>query len=268
MKIPFHKKLKAESNNKKSLLCIGLDVDQNRLPPKFNNNLEGVFDFIKSIIDSTVDICLAYKLNMAFFEQFGSVGYKIMERVVDYIGGRSITIADGKRGDIGSSSKMYAKSIFNQIGFDSATVSPYMGKDSIYPFIEDSEFGIFVLCLTSNPGSNDLQKKKFSNEPLYISVINMLKDFNDENIGIVIGATRSDFMKNIRRKSANMNWLIPGVGSQGGDLDNSVKIGNYGDALGIITISRDIIYHNSGSESDIYKRALYYHSLIKKNTYE
>lgn len=264
MEISFHKKLHKQSENKKSLLCIGLDVDKEKLPPQFSKNLHGVFDFIKTIIDSTVDICLCYKLNMAFFEQFGSDGYKIMENVVEYIDGRCVTIADGKRGDIGNSSRMYAKSIFNQIGFDSATISPYMGKDSISPFIEDSRFGIFVLCLTSNPGSNDLQKKEFSNEHLYISVINMLKEFNNENIGIVVGATRSDYMQNIRYHCGNMNWLIPGIGSQGGDIDNSVKIGNKADALGIITISRDILYYNNSSEEDIYCRALYYHNKIKK----
>ena len=113
------------------------------------------------IVDSTHEICASYKLNLGFFEQFGFKGYKLMEKVVEYIGDKAITIADGKRGDIGNSSKKYAQSIFNQIGFDSATVSPYMGRDSITPFTDDEKFGAFVLCLTSNSGSADLQKKKY-----------------------------------------------------------------------------------------------------------
>ena len=263
MQKTFYTRLKEQSKLKKSRLCIGLDIDHTLLPNNFNKTVNGTFDFIKTIIDSTSDLCVAYKLNMGFFEQFGSKGYEIMEKTVEYIDGRSLTIADGKRGDIGNSSKMYAKSIFNHIGFDSATLSPYMGIDSITPFLEDSKFGIFVLCLTSNPGSNDFQKKRYGDEPLFISVLNMLNEIDDKNIGIVVGATQEDDMRLIREKSPSMSWLIPGIGKQGGNLAISINIGNQSDSCGIINVSRDILYHKNSSESDIHSRALFYHNQIK-----
>ena len=263
MQKTFYMKLKEQSNLKESRLCIGLDIDHTLLPDNFNKTTDGTFDFIKMIIDATSDLCVAYKLNMGFFEQFGSEGYKVMEKTVEYIDGRSLTIADGKRGDIGNSSKMYAKSIFNHIGFDSATLSPYMGIDSITPFLEDSRFGIFVLCLTSNPGSNDFQKKIYEEEPLFISVLNMLNEINNENIGIVVGATQEDDMRLIREKSPSMSWLIPGIGKQGGNLASSINIGNQSGASGIINVSRDILYHKSSSEKDIHSRTLFYHNQIK-----
>ena len=259
----FYIKLKEQSKLKESRLCIGLDVDHSLMPNNFNKTLDGTFDFIKTIIDSTLDLCLAYKLNMAFFEQFGSKGYRIMEKTVEYIDGRCITIADGKRGDIGNSSKMYAKSIFDYMGFDSATLSPYMGIDSITPFLEDKRFGIYVLCLTSNPGSNDFQKKKYNDESLYISVLNMLNNINNQNIGIVVGATQEKDMRLIREKSPNMSWLIPGIGKQGGNLAMSVSLGNQAGACGMVNVSRDILYYNNSSELDIYTRTLFYHNQIK-----
>ena len=263
MQKTFYNRLKEQSSLKKSRLCIGLDVDHSLLPESFNKTMDGTFDFIKKIIDATSDLCVAYKLNMGFFEQFGSEGYKIMEKTVEYIDGRCLTIADGKRGDIGNSSKMYAKSIFNHMGFDSATLSPYMGLDSVTPFLEDSKFGIFVLCLTSNLGSNDFQKRTYGDEPLFISVLNMLNKLDNNNIGIVVGATQENDMRLIRKKSPSMSWLIPGIGKQGGNLELSINIGNQSGACGIINVSRDILYHNNSSESDIHSRTLFYHNQIK-----
>ena len=260
----FYEKLKEQSDLKKSRLCIGLDIDHNLLPDSFDKTIEGTFDFIKTIVDSTSDICVSYKLNMGFFEQFGSKGYKVMEKTVEYIDGRALTIADGKRGDIGNSSKMYAKSIFNCMGFDSATLSPYMGMDSITPFLEDDNFGIFVLCLTSNPGSEDFQKKKYESEPLFISVLNMLNQLNNRNVGIGVGATQESDMRLIREQSPFMSWLIPGIGKQGGNLESSINIGNQSGACGIINVSRDILYYKDSSESDIHERTLFYHNQIKE----
>ena len=267
MQKTFYNNLKKQCKIKKSRLCIGLDIDYKLLPDNFNKTIEGAFDFLKVVIDSTSDLCVAYKLNMGFFEQFGSKGYHLMENTVDYINHRSLTIADGKRGDIGNSSKMYAKSIFNQIGFDSATLSPYMGIDSIMPFLEDSRFGIFVLCLTSNPGSNDFQKKIYGSEPLFISVLNMLDQINNENIGVVVGATQEEEIRLIRKKSPSMSWLIPGIGKQGGNLNLSVSIGNQDDSLGIINVSRDILYYKDSSEENINSRVRYYHNQIKEILY-
>jgi len=264
MQKTFYEKLKYQCDSKESRLCIGLDVDYNLLPDNFNKTIEGTLDFLKTIIDSTSELCAAYKLNMGFFEQFGSKGYELMEKTVEYIDGRSITIADGKRGDIGNSSRMYAKSIFNQIGFDSATVSPYMGMDSVTPFLEDDSFGAFVLCLTSNPGSNDFQKNIYKNEPLFINVLNKLKDLNNQNVGIVVGATQEEDMRLLRDSGPQMTWLIPGIGKQGGNLEMSVSLGNREESFGIINVSRDILYYKDSSKDSVKFRANYYHQKIKE----
>ena len=263
MKTEFYQKLKKECMEKESRLCIGLDIDYDLFPDSINKTIDGSYDFIKMIVDSTHDICASYKINLGFFEQFGYKGYELMEKVVDYIDNKAITIADGKRGDIGNSSKKYAQSIFNQIGFDSATISPYMGRDSIIPFIDDTRFGAFVLCLTSNSGSSDLQKKMINDSPMYLSVLDMLKELGQDNIGIVVGATQEDEMRKIRSEAPLMPWLIPGIGKQGGNLEMSVKIGNENGAIGIINVSRDILYHNNSSQEDIYSRTLFYHNQIK-----
>ena len=263
MKTEFYQKLREECLAKESRLCIGLDIDYDLFPKSIDKTIEGSYRFVKMIIDCTHDICASYKVNLGFFEQFGYKGYELMEKVVEYIDDKAITIADGKRGDIGNSSKKYAQSIFNQIGFDSATVSPYMGRDSITPFINDTKFGAFVLCLTSNSGSKDLQKKILDNKPMYFSVLDILKDLKQDNVGIVVGATQEDEMREIRSQAPLMPWLIPGIGKQGGDLEKSVKIGNENGAIGIINVSRDILYHNNSTEEDIYSRTLFYHNQIK-----
>ena len=265
MENTFLKLLSKQCESKKSRLCIGLDVDYDLLPSNFNKSIDGLFDFIKMIIDSTHNICASYKLNMGFFEQFGYKGYQLMEKTVEYIDNRCFTIADGKRGDIGNSSKKYAESIFHTIGFNSATISPYMGRDSIIPFIEDPKFGIFVLCLTSNQGSKDLQKiKTDKSNPLFLSVLDMLDNLDALNAGIVVGATQEKEMSLIRNNAPDRFWLIPGIGKQGGNLEKSVKIGNENGAYGIINVSRDILYYNKSKEEDIYNRTLHYHNQIGK----
>ena len=264
MQKTFYEKLKNQCQSKESRLSIGLDIDHDLLPSNFNKTIDGTFDFLKVIIDSTSDLCAAYKLNMGFFEQFGSKGYELMEKTVEYIDNRSITIADGKRGDIGNSSKMYAKSIFDHIGFDSATISPYMGMDSVIPFLEDDRFGAFVLCLTSNPGSSDFQKNIYNSNPLFINVLNKLKELNNQNVGIVVGATQEEDMRLVREIAPSMPWLIPGIGKQGGNLELSVSLGNKGDSFGLINVSRDILYYKDSSENSIKSRVDYYHDKIKE----
>ncbi len=263
MENTFHRLLSQQCESKQSRLCIGLDVDYNLLPTNFNKSIDGLFDFLKMVVDSTNHLCASYKLNMGFFEQFGYKGYQLMEKTVEYIDNRCFTIADGKRGDIGNSSKKYAESIFNLMGFNSATLSPYMGIDSITPFLEDSRFGVFVLCLTSNKGANDLQKKMIASNPLFLSVLDMINSLNNSNAGIVVGATQEDEMRLIRENSPNTPWLIPGIGKQGGNLEMSVNIGNNNGAYGIINVSRDILYYKKSTEEDIYERTLYYHNQIK-----
>lgn len=268
MKKSFFINLKEQSEAKKSRLCIGLDIDFDLFPDRLDKTISGAFDFLREIIDSTYEICLAYKLNMAFFEQFGYKGYQLMEKTVQYIDNRSITICDGKRGDIGNSSKKYAESIFSQIGFDSATISPYMGADSITPFIENSEFGVFVLCLTSNPGANDFQRIQVNSKPMYLSVLDIIDKLNNNNVGIVVGATQKEDMRVIREKSPSTSWLIPGIGKQGGNLEKSIQFGNQNGACGLISISRDILFYKNSSQEDISLRANFYHQKIKDFLYE
>ena len=186
-----------------------------------------------------------------------------MENIVNYIGDRAITIADGKRGDIGNTSKHYADAIFNQFGFDAITISPYMGSDSITPFIRDKTKGFFVLCLTSNESSKDFQFIVENDIPLYQAVANKTKSLNgNNNLGLVVGATNKDQMSLLRKKSDSLSWLIPGIEAQGGELETSVKVGNK-NGLGIINISRSILYAGNGSVNDISESALDYTKKIR-----
>ncbi|MAV64163.1 MAG: orotidine-5'-phosphate decarboxylase [Candidatus Marinimicrobia bacterium] len=268
MNEPFFNKLRNQCDAKQSRLCIGLDIDFDLFPERIDQTVFGAFDFLKEIIDSTHKVCVAYKLNMAFFEQFGYKGYQLMEKTVEYIDNRAITICDGKRGDIGNSSNKYAKSIFSHIGFDSATISPYMGKDSIIPFLEDSRFGVFVLCLTSNPSSIDIQRIKADSKPIYLHIIDIINKLNNKNIGIVVGATQNSEMSIIREKSPSTSWLIPGIGKQGGSLEESVNFGNSNGAYGLISVSRDILFYNNSEQKDIFNRTIFYHNQIGKILYE
>tara|TARA_B100001750_G_C15289438_1_gene486544 strand:- start:114 stop:812 length:699 start_codon:yes stop_codon:yes gene_type:complete len=209
-------------------------------------------DFIFDIIDSTIHICPIYKINFAFYERHGSKGYTILESIKEKFDDTVITIADAKRGDIGNSSKYYADSIFKHFKFDSITVSPYMGYDSIFPFTEYNDKGVFVLCLTSNPGSKDIQNLKVNNLHIYENVIKMCLNLNDnKNIGIVVGATKTSDLKLVKQKSSDLPWLMPGVGFQGGNLKESLSVGeNNNKGLAIINISRGIL--NAGTDGSQY----------------
>ena len=262
MKNSFNKRLLERCNLTNNRLCIGLDIDPDKLPSNISG-FDSVNTFIKEIIDSTIDFCPVYKPNLAFYERFGSKGFALLESVVSYIGDKAITIADGKRGDIGNTSKYYADAIFNEFGFDAITVSPYMGSDSIIPFIEDNSKGAFVLCLTSNNSSKDFQFIKQEDTPLYQVVANKVKSLNNKNnLGLVVGATNETQMSSLRDNSESLSWLIPGIGTQGGDLESSVRIGNR-NGVGVVNISRSIIYAGDGSIDDISKAALEYTKKIR-----
>ena len=264
MATTFNSKLKKICEKKQNRLCIGLDLDPDKLPQCIGNSLSNMEDFAKDIIDSTISFCPVYKPNMAFYERFGSKGYALMERLVEYINGRAITIADGKRGDIGNTTKQYAYSIFNKIGFDSITVAPYMGRDSINPFIENKEKGAFVLCLTSNKSAEDFQFAKINNEMLYEHVAKVSVSLNiRENVGLVVGATNKHQMDELRDISPKLPWLIPGIGAQGGDLEASISIGNR-NAIGIVNVSRGILYAGDGSLDSIVNSAQNYTDQIRK----
>ena len=258
----FNERLQKNSLLKNSKLCIGLDIDPSRMPDSMDKTLPGIESHLKEIIDATTDICLAYKLNMAFYEQFGFRGYELMENLVSYINKRNITIADGKRGDIGNTTQKYAISIFDTIGFDSITVSPYMGSDSIIPFIQNREKGAFVLCLTSNDSGKEIQLFKNENSTVYQFISKLGDSLNaNNNVGLVVGATNPSFMEEIR-KTNSLPWLIPGIGAQGGDLKQSVTISNKNNSLGLINVSRGIIFAGNCSINDIKNAAKSYNDNI------
>tara|TARA_Y100000590_G_scaffold420723_1_gene523732 strand:+ start:375 stop:1163 length:789 start_codon:yes stop_codon:yes gene_type:complete len=245
----FNKKIKNECLKKNNRLCIGLDVDNEKLT---NPSLDYMEGFIKDIIDATNDICPVYKINFAFYERHGSKGFSILENIQKYIDNKAITIADAKRGDIGNSSKYYADAVFNHLNFDSITVAPYMGIDSINPFINYSEKkGVFILALTSNKGSENFQKLLIQNKELYKYVIDLSNQANiNNNVGMVIGATNTSYLDDIEKKSSALPWLMPGIGFQGGDLKSSIEIGER-NFLSLINVSRGIIYNKKGTINDI-----------------
>jgi orotidine-5'-phosphate decarboxylase len=237
--MPFVSKLVDATRKNKSLLCIGLDPDPD-LMPKVD-----ILAFNKAIIDATDDLVCAYKPNLAFYEALGIEGLTILEKTVAYIPGDIPIIGDAKRGDIGNTAKAYAHALFSILGFDAATVNPYLGFDSIEPFISYQDKGVFILCRTSNPGARDFQDLRGnSGSSLYETVAHKAKEWNVYgNIGLVVGATYPDELKKIRSICREMCLLIPGIGVQGGDLASAVKYGV--DAQGekaVINVSRQILY--------------------------
>jgi len=259
---PFNQKLFQVCNKKNNRLCLGLDIDNRKLD---NNSLSYMEGFIRDIIDATIDICPVYKINFAFYERLGSKGFDILYKINEYIDKKSITISDSKRGDIGNSSKYYAEAIFNTLDYDSITVSPYMGEDSISPFCQYKNKGVFILCLTSNPGSANFQNKIINNEKLYVHVAKLATQMNiNNNLGLVIGATKTNKMKEIKENSGSLPWLMPGVGFQGGSLEDSINISSLNNSCGIINVSRGIIYAGNGSIKDIRVAAESYTKQIRK----
>ena len=259
--LTFNQRLKKVCTDKNNRLCIGLDLDNEKLSNPSLSYMEG---YIKDIIDCTIDHCPIYKINFSFYEKHGSAGYKILEKIPDFIDNNAITIADAKRGDIGNSSKYYANSIFALLNYDSITVSPYMGNDSIQPFIDYSDKGVFILCLTSNSGSKEYQQLKINDKELYKHVAQNASNLNmNDNIGIVVGATNNAFLNEVKEFSGDIPWLMPGVGAQGGDLESAIKIeGEKG--LSIINVSRGVLYAGNGTVEDIRKASLEYTKNIRE----
>lgn len=233
---------------KKSFLCIGLDTDIQKIPEHLLKFDDPVFEFNKQIIDSTKDLCVAYKLNTAFYESNGINGWKSLMKTIEYIPKNIFSIADAKRGDIGNTSKMYAKTFFETMDFDSITVNPYMGSDSVEPFLDFNNKWVILLALTSNKGSEDFQNfSNQSNVKLYQQVIEKSINWSDDSrIMYVVGATKSDSLKEIRKIIPDHFLLIPGVGAQGGSLDDVVKFGMNKDCGLLINSSRSIIYAGHG----------------------
>ena len=231
--------------DKKSYLCIGLDVDLEKIPPHLLAEPDPIFAFNKAIIDATRDLCVAYKPNLAFYEANGLAGWSALEKTVEYIGNQHFTIADAKRGDIGNTSKMYAKSFFEKLNFDAVTVAPYMGEDSVAPFLAFDGKWAILLALTSNVGSQDFQ---FAHD-LFKTVLSTAQRWGTpDNLMFVIGATHPERFADIRRLAPNNFFLVPGIGAQGGDL---AAISNFGmnDHCGLlVNSSREILYASRGED--------------------
>ena len=232
---------------KKSFLCIGLDTDSAKIPKHLLAFDDPVFEFNKRIIDETKDLCVAFKLNIAFYESQGIEGWKSLMKTIDYIPKDIFTIADAKRGDIGNTSTMYAKAFFESMDFSSITVSPYMGSDSVEPFLKFKNKWVILLALTSNLGSKDFQMISDSNGiNLYENIIRKsAKWAGDDRIMYVVGATQSKLIKEIRKIIPDHFLLVPGIGAQGGSLGEVIENGLNSDYGLLINSSRSIIYSDS-----------------------
>jgi orotidine-5'-phosphate decarboxylase len=234
-------KLKSKIKENKTFLCAGLDVDIDKLPAHMDRKIDNIFEFNKSIINATKDFVCSYKINFAFYEQYGIEGYELLKETFDLIPDDIFTVADAKRGDIGNTSRAYAISCFEYFGADSVTVSPYMGEDSIKPFLEFDNKMVFILGLTSNKGSADFQKLKSDEKMIYEHIIEKSSTWaSKEKIGYVTGATHPAELGEIRKIIPENPLLIPGIGAQGGDLAavlNAVK----GTTV-LINVSRGLIY--------------------------
>ena len=237
-------------NQKKSFLCIGLDVDLDKIPKHLLQHDDPIFEFNKAIIDATHDLCVSYKPNTAFYEAYGIKGWKALQKTIEYLNQNYpeiFTIADAKRGDIGNTSTMYAKAFFNDLNFDSVTVAPYMGKDSVEPFLAFQNKHAILLALTSNEGAFDFQTKNVDGNEMYKIVIETSKTWrNAENLMYVVGATKSEYFAEIRKIIPNNFLLVPGVGAQGGSLADVCKYGLNKNIGLLINSSRGIIYASNG----------------------
>jgi len=242
---------------KKSFLCIGLDVDLNKIPKHLIKTEDPIFEFNKAIIDATHDLCVSYKPNTAFYEACGLKGWQSLEKTINYINQNYpeiFTIADAKRGDIGNTSSMYAKAFLEDLNFDSVTVAPYMGKDSVEPFLAFENKHTILLALTSNEGAFDFQTLALNGKKLYEQVLETSKSWkNAENLMYVVGATKAEYFAEIRKIVPDSFLLVPGVGAQGGNLQDVCKYG-MNDQIGLlINSSRGIIY--ASNQEDFAQKA-------------
>ena len=237
--------------NKKSYLCVGLDTDLSKIPKHLQSHPDAIFEFNKQIIDATHDLCVSYKINTAFYEAMGIKGWEAIQKTVDYIPAEQFTIADAKRGDIGNTSSQYARAFFEAMNFDAITVAPYMGEDSVRPFLEYENKWTIVLGLTSNKGSDDFQQlilndslsEKSKPIALYQTVIEKIARWGTpDNLMFVTGATKASDFEGIRSIIPNNFLLVPGVGAQGGSLKDVSKYGLNKDCGLLVNASRAIIY--------------------------
>ena len=238
---------------KKTFLCVGLDTDINKIPAHLKNEEDPIFAFNKAIIDATAPYCVAYKPNLAFYECYGLKGMLAFEKTIQYIKENHpnhFIIADAKRGDIGNTSKMYAQTFFEEYNLDSVTVAPYMGEDSVKPFLEYDGKWVILLALTSNKGSHDFQlTEDKQGERLFEKVLKKSQEWGTtENLMYVVGATQGKMFEDIRRIAPEHFLLVPGVGAQGGSLQEVCKYGITKDCGLLVNSSRGIIYASTGTD--------------------
>jgi orotidine-5'-phosphate decarboxylase len=237
---------------KKSFLCVGLDPDIDKIPKHLLDEEDPIFEFNREIVDATADFCIAFKPNTAFFEAYGLSGISSLEKTIKYINlnyPEHFLIADAKRGDIGNTSTMYAKAFFKRLDTDAITVAPYMGSDSVKPFLAFPGKWAIVLGLTSNEGSSDFQMMKVNSEELYLNVIRACASWGtDENMMFVVGATKAQMLSSIRKIIPDHFLLVPGVGAQGGSLEDVCKYGMNSSVGLIVNVSRNIIYASNGKD--------------------
>lgn len=252
----FKDKLLRAAAANKSWLCVGLDPDPSKMPSTISRDTGGIEVFLKAIIDSTSDLVCAYKPNSAFFEIYGGPGFELLKHIIEYIPDNIPVILDAKRADIGNTSKMYARAAFDYLGADAITVNPYLGHDSLKPFLNYADKGVIILCVTSNPSSTDFQKQALGKIPanytmLYEKVASLACQWNaNGNVGLVVGATSPAELAAVRKLVGDdIPILIPGVGAQGGELESALTAGsNSIGKLAIINVSRSVIYASSGND--------------------
>ncbi len=244
----FREKLTNAAQANRSLLCIGLDPDPARLP------ISDATTFLRAIVEATSDLVCAYKPNMAFYERMGEAGYATLRAVLEAIPDHIPVIGDAKRGDVPHTAQAYAEALFDELGFDAVTVNPYLGGDSVAPFLERADRGVFIVCRNSNPGAGELQDlpvvAEEGSRPLYEVVAKLAQGWNSRgNVGLVVGATYPNELRRLRELCPELPFLLPGIGSQEGDLAQAVRAGLDASGGGIIvSASRSVLYASSGSD--------------------
>jgi len=246
----FVEKLLAAASAHDSLLCVGLDPVPESLPPHLGREVDSVVRFGRAIIEATSDLVCAFKPNLAFYEALGTGGLEALVRTLDAVPPDVAVIGDAKRGDVGSSSAAYARALFDHFRFDAVTVSPYLGHDSIEPFLDYAGRGVFVLCRTSNPGAHDFQDLLVDGEPLYVRVARQTLSWKRRgDLGFVVGATYPAEIARVRSLAPDVPLLVPGVGAQGGSLEAAVRAAVDGKGeLAVVNSSRQVLYASQGPD--------------------